>query len=201
MKDEILKLRKLGFTYDEIVIKIGCSKSTISYHCNKNGLGTNSKISDSIIKKINLFYKTHTIEETANEFNIGVATVVKYTYNKRIKLTPEERKIKNVIAVKKRRQKLKLMAIEYKGGKCSKCGYNKCIGALEFHHLDPSKKDFGISNGGITRSWEIIKEELDKCALVCSNCHSEIHEELRVSDIKVKRKDVGSSPTLGAKKK
>lgn len=43
------------------------------------------------------------------------------------------------------------MSIEYKGGKCSVCGYSKCKGALEFHHLDPKEKDFGISAQGYTR--------------------------------------------------
>lgn len=78
-------------------------------------------------------------------------------------------------AVQKRRLKLKKMALEYKGGCCSICGYNKCDAALEFHHLDPSEKDFGISAKGHTKSFDKIKVELDKCILVCSNCHQEIH--------------------------
>ena len=78
-------------------------------------------------------------------------------------------------AVQRRRDKIKVMAIEYKGNKCSICDYNKCIGALEFHHLDPNEKEFGISAKGYTRSWELVKKELDKCILVCSNCHRELH--------------------------
>ena len=79
------------------------------------------------------------------------------------------------IAVQKRRDKLKILAVEYKGGCCQKCGYNKNIAALEFHHLDPSEKDFGIAYRGYTRSWDTVKKELDKCILVCANCHREIH--------------------------
>lgn len=79
-----------------------------------------------------------------------------------------------IIAVQKRRDNSKKKAIEYKGGKCSVCGYNKCTAALEFHHRDPSKKSFGVSAKGYTRSWEKIKKELDKCDLVCANCHREI---------------------------
>ena len=90
----------------------------------------------------------------------------------------EEQKKKDVIKVQKRRLKVKQMSIEYKGGKCEKCGYNKCIAALEFHHLNPEEKDFGIGSKGYTRSWEKVKEELDKCILVCANCHREIHEEI-----------------------
>lgn len=81
-------------------------------------------------------------------------------------------------AVIKRRKKLKEMAIEYGGGKCQMCGYLKCKRALSFHHKDPSKKDFGLSTRGLTRSWEKTKLEIDKCILVCANCHMEIHEKL-----------------------
>ena len=72
---------------------------------------------------------------------------------------------------------IKVKAVEYKGGCCEKCGYNKYVGALEFHHLDPTQKDFAIGSKGYTRSWEKVKKELDKCILVCANCHREIHSE------------------------
>lgn len=78
-------------------------------------------------------------------------------------------------AVAKRRKKIRKMAIEYKGGRCKLCGYNKCMQALEFHHIDDLGKDFGISAKGYTRSWKKTKEEIDKCILVCANCHRELH--------------------------
>lgn len=84
----------------------------------------------------------------------------------------------NVERVTKRRQELKKKAINYKGGKCEICSYSKSIRALEFHHIDPSQKDFGVAAKGYTRSWEKVKEELDKCILLCSNCHSETHERI-----------------------
>jgi Icc-related predicted phosphoesterase len=67
--------------------------------------------------------------------------------------------------------------VEYKGGCCEICGYNKSIQALQFHHIDPNEKDFNIS----ARSYSIerLKKEADKCMLVCANCHIEVHEELR----------------------
>ena len=73
------------------------------------------------------------------------------------------------------RIKRKKQCLLYKGSKCQKCGYDKCDAALEFHHLDPKKKDFGISRQGIPKSWEKVKKELDKCILICSNCHKELH--------------------------
>jgi len=80
-------------------------------------------------------------------------------------------------AVSKRRKKIRDMAIEYKGGKCSICGYNKCKNALEFHHLNSNEKEFGLSQSGLTRSWDKVKKEIDKCILVCANCHRELHDK------------------------
>ena len=80
--------------------------------------------------------------------------------------------------VAQRRRKVKALLVEYKGGQCEKCGYNKCLAALEFHHLDPTQKDFGISGNGNTFKLDTMKKEADKCILVCSNCHKEIHDAL-----------------------
>jgi len=85
-----------------------------------------------------------------------------------------ETRKKHVKRTRKARRRAKLKAIEYKGGKCQLCGYKKCPAALEFHHIDPSKKDIRISAIG-GRKWSIVKKELDKCILLCSNCHREIH--------------------------
>ena len=80
-----------------------------------------------------------------------------------------------IAAVTKRRKRLKEMAIERKGGKCELCGYHNDFAALEFHHKDSSKKDFGLSTRGLTRSWSKITAEVDKCMLLCANCHREVH--------------------------
>ncbi|GBE17231.1 hypothetical protein BMS3Abin15_01068 [bacterium BMS3Abin15] len=82
-------------------------------------------------------------------------------------------------AVSKRRKKIRGMAKEYKGGKCSICGYDKCEDALEFHHNSEKEKEFGLSQSGLTRSWERVKKEVDKCILVCANCHRELHNKKR----------------------
>jgi hypothetical protein len=68
----------------------------------------------------------------------------------------------------------KKQAVEYKGGKCSVCGYDKCTGSLHFHHRNAEEKD---PNWKQMKSWSFdrIIEELDKCDLVCANCHGELH--------------------------
>ena len=70
----------------------------------------------------------------------------------------------------------KKMSIDYKGGKCEKCGYDKCHAALDFHHKNPEEKDTNIS---LLFGCNIQKmyDELDKCILLCSNCHRELHAE------------------------
>ena len=92
--------------------------------------------------------------------------------------SPEEIKAARVQAVTDFRRRQKQRAIEYMGGSCCKCGYSKCSYALEFHHTDPTEKEFSLSQTGVTRSWDRLLAELKKCILVCSNCHREIHAAL-----------------------
>ena len=79
------------------------------------------------------------------------------------------------ITIKALRKAMKKEAIKRKGGKCEKCGYDKCIAALNFHHLDPSKKEFGLAQNGIVHTWEEFWAEAQKCVLLCANCHAEEH--------------------------
>lgn len=77
----------------------------------------------------------------------------------------------------RRGQENKLKGIEYLGGKCKLCNYDKYSGSLDFHHTDPKEKDknFHSIRGW---SWDRMKLELDKCELLCKNCHSEIHAKI-----------------------
>lgn len=84
-------------------------------------------------------------------------------------------KCRSKAGVDRFRRNLKRKAIEYKGGECSFCGYDKSQTALCFHHPDPKEKDFSLGNNGLTRKWDDIKPELDKCILLCLNCHAEVH--------------------------
>lgn len=123
MKEEILKLRKQGLKPFEIAAKLGCHRSTVTYHCN-------------------------------NEY-----------------------RLRHVKKHQNRREKIKQEAVAYKGGKCQICGYDKCLDALDFHHIDPSQKDWSIKSSLMRKSLILgkLKPELDKCALVCCRCHREIH--------------------------
>ena len=75
---------------------------------------------------------------------------------------------------KLRRLRLKIKCVEYLGGKCVNCGFDKHLAALQFHHRNSNNKDFLISSIN-TKSWKLIIEELNKCDLLCANCHAVKH--------------------------
>lgn len=89
------------------------------------------------------------------------------------------RKICSSCSVARKRFRLKIKCVEYKGGKCELCGYNKSVKSLCFHHVDPTQKEFSIS-GNFALSWDRIQKELDKCQLLCHNCHGETHEQIEI---------------------
>lgn len=227
-KFEIIRLRKMGYTINQIVDTLECAKSTVSYHINNSGLGgnindilyeTSDLIIDKIIelrrnkktyieisklinisedklikicrkyklnKSINNFEKSFDKNEvlkyykiykslrvTAKHFNVARNTIRKQINDSDI--TYSSTKISRSQSVIDWRKRKKIELVEYKGGCCEICGYNKSITALHFHHKNPNEKDFSISS----KSYSIskLKKEVDKCMLVCSNCHSEIHDK------------------------
>lgn len=76
--------------------------------------------------------------------------------------------------VSRRRRNIKRILVEEAGGKCLICGYDRCHRVLQFHHLDPSAKDFHIGEAGATRSLARSRAEARKCVLLCANCHGEV---------------------------
>jgi hypothetical protein len=82
----------------------------------------------------------------------------------------------------KARSQRKARLIQLLGGKCSVCGYSRCIAALEFHHRDPSTKLFSLGKDRLLKRWEVVLEEAQKCDLLCANCHRELEERLRADE-------------------
>ena len=149
--------------------------------CKKYNLTSNhnnGEIKKETIKQIQPLYdEIGSVRKVAEKLNISRDTARKYITLKKCNINGDKewKKSKYINVINWRKRK-KLELIEYKGGKCEKCGYKKSTWALEFHHKDPSEKDFGIS--GKSWSFERLKKEVDKCILVCSNCHHEIHEKI-----------------------
>jgi predicted Zn-ribbon and HTH transcriptional regulator len=102
-------------------------------------------------------------------------SLIAYYVSPNAKQLTQKRQIKNRFL---RRKNYKMIL----GGKCQMCGYNKCLDALQFHHKDPSQKQFIISDSIFGRSKHKYKEqetieEVKKCTLLCANCHYEIHSK------------------------
>lgn len=98
-------------------------------------------------------------------------------------------KCSNKYHVDRRRREMKLRLVLDRGGSCELCGYNKCVDALEFHHINPENKNYALSKNGNTRSLTENKKEADKCDLLCANCHREREaEKYEERWIAVKRK-------------
>lgn len=76
--------------------------------------------------------------------------------------------------VSERRRRIKAVLVGEAGGSCRICGYDRCLGALEFHHVDPSNKWLSPGQSGMTVSLAKLRAEAEKCVLLCSNCHAEV---------------------------
>lgn len=172
-----------GLTQTQIALELGCAKATVNYHFKRLGFESDA----------NKFAKNHQLQreikeayaelkstyKVAERLGISRSTVARYVNIETVEKLDENTLTQNRIqAVVDWRRRSKSKLVEYKGGKCKECGYNKSINALHFHHLDPSQKDFSIS--GKSWSFDKLKVEVDKCVLLCANCHAEVHEGLRV---------------------
>ncbi len=106
----------------------------------------------------------------------------KFCYDCSPSYKKEAGKAQNITAIRKA---IKKRLVEYKGGCCEKCGYKNCISALQFHHINPTEKDFNISTQLNLSDFNIsfYYQEVDKCKLLCANCHAEEHDKVWAGDI------------------
>ena len=164
---------KSGSTLKSISCRLNVSKATVSYYINLAGLSRYSapvEVTEELLKIMQEDYdKGMSLRAIGKKYGIAF-----YRLNKLKKPTPKS----NYSIVKSGRQRMKETLIQYKGGKCELCGYHRCNSALEFHHIDPSQKDFTIAQKNNYKNIEELKKELNKCILVCANCHREIHSGL-----------------------
>jgi transposase len=82
-------------------------------------------------------------------------------------------------AVTQWRRRAKQILVADAGGRCVCCGYDRCLAALGFHHVDPKTKRFQLGGRGLARALDVLREEAAKCVLVCANCHAELETGLR----------------------
>lgn len=184
--NKIIELRNEGKTYDEILLVIDITKDKLVNICRKLDIRKIKKHDYNELfqnQVVEFYLNVKSLRKTAEHFNLPRYIIrgfisdndVNNINNNRKKISKSE----SVISWRKRR---KIELVKYKGGKCEICGYDKSIRALQFHHKSPKGKDFTIS--GKSYSKETLIKEVDKCILVCSNCHHEIHEKWDNLDFK-----------------
>ena len=178
IQEDILNMRKNGSTYQEIYNNTNglITKENIRLLCNKNGLSHFGRLNDDEIIDIKKLYEElKNIRKVARITGYSRDTIKNHIVINKLSIDDIKKNRINAVISWRKRTKIKL--VEYKGGCCQVCEYNKSIGALEFHHVDPNEKDFTIS--AKSYAFERLKKEVDKCVLLCSNCHIEVHEEIK----------------------
>jgi transposase len=176
--EKIHRLHENGLTTREISTIVGVGKSSVQYHVSektrKNALSQGKRLKGQRLtqeerdKIIAMLMAGHSNSEVRREFGLCHSTVQKFRNPENHKAYLEKRKnyIKN--------RDISGHFKSIRGNKCEICGYDKSPKCLDFHHIDPTKKKFQISQSYL-RPMPVIEEEVAKCILVCKNCHAEIH--------------------------
>ena len=159
IKTELELLLEKGLTTRQMAKELVCSQTNVRYWLKKHGLktklGPRGKFPKDLIRP--------------RKCVCGETDPSKFYGNKRNTCG----KCHNKYTLQKGKEKRKF-ALEYLGGKCTACGYDKHTCSLDIHHTDPAKKDVAFSS---MRGWcvERLRLELKSCTLLCKNCHAALH--------------------------
>jgi hypothetical protein len=160
-RDELARAVKSELTIQQLARFFGRSTSTVQYWLRKHGLKTararRSLSRDESGKTVGQC-RRHGLVRFARNSHDG--------YYRCTQCRSED--------VARRRRRVKEILVAEAGGRCHLCGYDRYVGALQFHHIDPATKEFALSDAGVTRAIATAREEARKCMLVCSNCHAEV---------------------------
>ena len=159
-RDRVEALVRLNLSVAEIATEVGRSRSTVRYWLTRYGLRTTdaarAKVGGQRLPREQRRCAKHGLAE--HVVRRGGADCLRCRAER--------------VSEWRRRAKRKL--VDEAGGSCRLCGYDRTVAALQFHHLDPSTKRFGLGSRGLARSIEALREEAAKCVLLCSNCHAEV---------------------------
>ena len=129
--------------------------------CKPYNSSNNKVLEERTEKECNRCHKVLPIEAFYSKTATGLRTKVTYCIGCMIEYNKE------------RELKIKIVLLTLRGGCCSVCGYNKNVFALDFHHRNPEEKEFNLAHiSGITKA---VLDEIEKCDILCSNCHREHH--------------------------
>jgi transposase len=165
-REELEPLVKEGLTIEGIARGLGIGDTTVRHWLRRHGLKTEGAQRRTALAAMR---RTGQRDIEAKCRKHGLTRHVSVASERRLRCTKCRAE-----AVSRRRRKVKEMLVAEAGGKCLLCGYARHPAALQFHHVDPGSKSFGLGVRGITRSIERLREEASKCVLLCANCHAEL---------------------------
>jgi transposase len=160
-REELQMLVEAGMSTSQIAEVVGCSKTTVRHWLREYGL------------KTQWAERRHASKDCQPQLMLRCARHGLTVFRRRSSGGYRCAKCRSE-AVARRRRKVKQVLVDEAGGRCSVCGYNHCVGALEFHHLVPAEKSFAMSHRGVARSLAKARLEAGKCVLLCANCHAEV---------------------------
>lgn len=175
-RDELEPLIEEGLTIEEIARRLGVGDTTTRNWLRRHGLRTRGSRRRAALASMRRTGENETEIECRRH---GVTRHVAVTSESRLRCAKCRSE-----AVSRRRRKVKEMLVAEARGRCKLCGYARHSAALQFHHVDPSTKSFGLGVRGITRSIDKLRNEAAKCVLLCANCHAEV--EAGVAELPVK---------------
>jgi IS30 family transposase len=159
-REQVVALVERGLTTRQIARECAVSESTIQYWLGRYGLRTVRARQAAPSE----WPKPRRTSRSCIKHGLTGFILEKRGYYRCARCRSEQ--------VAQRRRKVKEILVREAGGRCVLCGYDRHVGALQFHHLDPHEKSFSISEAGVTRSLARARIEAAKCALVCANCHA-----------------------------
>lgn len=165
-REDLEHLALEGASLKEMAERFDRSISTVRYWLSRYGLSAAKGGARRVIALEALSNGTQTVELKCRHHGLTAHAVGANGYY-RCKRCRAGR-----VAEWRRRTKRRL--VDEHGGECQLCGYKRFEGALQFHHLDPTQKRFGLAVRGLTRSIDELRAEASKCVLLCSNCHAEV---------------------------
>ena len=158
-KQSLILLVDQGLAEREICSRLNVSRGTLQYWRKKYGVQMHREAHGKI-----------PIEGSSRKCsNCGETDEAKFYGRKRFLCS----KCHNVDVIRHGKD-IRLKAIQHLGGACSKCGYQRYCGALDIHHVDASRKDTNFRNMR-GWSWPRVLLEIERCVLLCKNCHAELH--------------------------
>ena len=168
-----------GLTIEKIAQRLGVSDSTVKKWLKRHDLRTRGAQRRILLDRLRDEGKGYVQLECRRH---GLTRHISVASERRLRCATCRAE-----AVSRRRRKVKEILVGEAGGKCVLCGYARHSVALQFHHLDPRSKSFGLGVRGITRSIARLREEASKCVLVCANCHAEVEAGVTELPIKFRR--------------